>query len=550
MSETKFSRRHLLRMTGIAAVAAIAAACAPPAQPTAAPKKEEPTAAPKKEEPTKAPEATKAPAGKKKISISHIGGTSQEASEKSYRMKMFRAAFPDIEIENRWIGYGAYVEKMPLMVASGDISDLQFCNAFNDIPLMVEGKILTTTDDLLPKAGQDILACTPKPAWDSTIYENKQYAVTHNVYDLNVWGIYYRKDWMDKIGITKVPETIDEYGEALIAFTKKDPTGTGAQTWGRSPFNSLKFDDDVYHAFGAAVGHHANGFWRKRGDKIALDWVDPGLKEGVAWFAKMYKEGAIEPDGIVAPIEAWGTKWVAGQLGTQYTAYGGLDGDQRELRKTQPNATIIAGPAVKGPRGDQGFTGEGWPWCYVLSKKCQFPEDAVRLINWFFIPEILGKTICAGELSITNKGLNDKGWCDEYTLDEIAKMGQEYADKEKAMTDQTSFGGIWTTVGFVPPVLDHLPADMKAHFEGILQKRYSAAALEGMKYAGQYLKLTAKKRPAPSEKTYWPGLQTRFLEFLSQGATGAIEIEQGWKDWLDFFDKNGGPKLTEEVNAM
>jgi ABC-type glycerol-3-phosphate transport system substrate-binding protein len=543
------SRRHFLQIAGVTSVSAVIAACAPAATPA-------PTEAPKAEskaEATKVPEATKAPEGKKKISISHIGGTSQDASDKSYKTKLFREAFPDIEIENRWIGYGAYVDKMPLMVASGDIADIQFCNAFNDIPLMVEAKILTQCDDLLQKAGQDILACTPKEAWDSTIYDNKQMAMTHNTYNLNVWGIYYRKDWMDKIGLTKVPETIDEYGEALIAFTEKDPDGDGqANTWGRSPFNSLKFDDDVYHAFGAAVGHHANGFWRKRGDAIALDWINEGIKEAVAWFAKMYKAGAIEPDGITAPIETWGTKWTGGQLGSQYTSYGGLDGTARELRKTAPNAAIVPGPAVKGPRGDQGFTGEGWPWCFVLSAKCQYPEDAMRMTNWFFVPETLSKTICQGELGITNKGLNDKGWCDEYSLEEIDKMGQAYSDKVKEVSDLTYFGGVWNTAqtDLVPTILAHMPADMKTHFEGVLAKRMSPAAIQGRDFATKYLRLTAKKRPAPSEKTIWPALQTRFLEFLSQGATGTIDLDQGWKDWLDFFEKNGGPTLTEEINAM
>jgi hypothetical protein len=94
-----------------------------------------------------------------------------------------------------------------------------------------------------------------------------------------------------------------------------------------------------------------------------------------------------------------------------------------------------------------------------------------------------------------------------------------------------------------------MPEDMRKHYEAVLAKRMSPAALEGMGYAGKYLKLTEKMRPVPSEKTVWPALQTRFLEFLSQAATGTIDLEQGWKDWLDFFEKNGGPKLTEEANT-
>ena len=99
----------------------------------------------------------------------HIGGGSLEASEASPRMQLLRASFPELEIENQWVSYAGYLEKIPLAVASGDIADLQFCNAFNDVPLMMEADILLATDALLESHGQHILAATPPEAWESTI---------------------------------------------------------------------------------------------------------------------------------------------------------------------------------------------------------------------------------------------------------------------------------------------------------------------------------------------------------------------------------------------
>jgi len=425
MSKLLLTRRSFLISSAVALGATALAACSP--KEVEKPPEPAPTKKVVVEKPTEAPKEVKE---KAKVSISHIGGTSQEASERSYKTKMFREYFAeDIEIENRWIGYGAYVEKMPLMIASGDFADIQFCNAFNDIPLMMEGKVIAQMDDLLAAHGQDILACTPEAAWQSTIYEDKQWAMCHNTYDLNVWGIQYRKDWLDTLGLS-VPETIDEYAEVLYACTFKDPDKSGKDdTWGRSPFNSLKFDDDIYRAWGVAVGHHANGNWQTRDGEIKLDWVQPGMKEAVAWWAEQWQKGVMEPDGITAPIEVWGTKWRGGQLGTQYTSYGNLDGVLPSLKKIDPNASIVPGPAVKGPRGECGFTGEGWPWCFVLNVKCKFPEAATRMVNWFFLPEVLGKTMCQGELGITNKGLNDQGFCDEWTPAERVEMGDAYSKK-------------------------------------------------------------------------------------------------------------------------
>ena len=40
-------------------------------------------------------------------------------------------------------------------------------------------------------------------------------------------GMSYRQDWADKVGITKAPETIDEFYDMIYKFTYNDPDGNG-----------------------------------------------------------------------------------------------------------------------------------------------------------------------------------------------------------------------------------------------------------------------------------------------------------------------------------
>ena len=68
-------------------------------------------------------------------------------------MKQLRATFPNLDIENRWISYSAYVDKISLITSTGDLADLQFANAFNDVPLMMDSKLLLETGPLLDKLG-------------------------------------------------------------------------------------------------------------------------------------------------------------------------------------------------------------------------------------------------------------------------------------------------------------------------------------------------------------------------------------------------------------
>ncbi|MCY3900208.1 MAG: extracellular solute-binding protein [Caldilineaceae bacterium] len=535
-AQPKFTRRQALKLMGVGTFSAYLAACAAPAGPSD----------------MAGDGDSEMPAGEKKsISISHIGGGSVEASEKSQRMMLLRANFPDIEFENRWVSYAGYLDKIPVQIASGDLADLQFCNAFNDIPLMMENQIIIETGPLLEQYGKNILAVTPEPAWASTIYDGKQYAVTHNVYDLNNMCAHYRADWLEKLGLG-LPQTIEEYGEVMRAFSHGDPDGNGQDdTYGRLLYNSVRFDDDFFHAFGVAVGHHLNGFWRDRDGQLELDWVQPGMKDALAWMSSVWADGGFHPDSISIPLGQKDNAFHAGIAGNVYSGWPSIDFAENKIRAVAPDAVVMAGPAPEGP-GGSGYTGEGWPWTFVIPITAQWPEDCVSVIDWFFTPEIASQILCEGVLGVTNKGLNENGWCVEYTPEEKAAMGDEWTKKQNEVQDINVFWGLWLTIGTLGGTqpFPTFPPDMKKHFDDMLAAKYSENALAGRDISQEYRRLTAKARPVPSEKEFWPTLQTRFGEFISQAVAGTIDIDQGWSEWLDFFEKNGGPLLTDQVNEI
>lgn len=533
--QQKYTRRTALKMLGFGSAAAYLAACAPAAPATT----------------TESEGGSGAAAEPITISISHIGGGSLEGSEASQRMKLLRESWPNINFDNQWVSYAGYLEKIPLAIASGDLADLQFCNAFNDIPLMMEADVLIDCGPLLQEHGKNILAVTPEQAWDSTLYDGQQVAVAHNVYDLNIWLTMYRQDWLDTVGLP-VPQTIEEYGEVLRAFTKDDPDGNGAaDTYGRMLYTTIRFDDDIFHAFGAAVGHHMNGFWRERDGALALDWIQPQMKDALAWMREVWADGAFHPDSISIPLGRGADAFLGGFVGNMYSSWNGLDGSQQRLHAVNPDAQIVPGPAQEGP-GGRGFTGEGWPWCYVIPKTAEHPAECVQVLDWFYSPEIVAQVFCEGVPGETNKGLDENGWCVEYTREEKAEMGDAYANKVQELVDITTYQGLWlpyNTVGSTP-IFANFPDDIRAHFEGILQNKYSETALQAREISQEYIRLTAKKRPVEADKESWPGLQTRFSEFISQAVAGTIDLEQGWTEWLAYFEANGGPEITEQVNAL
>jgi ABC-type glycerol-3-phosphate transport system substrate-binding protein len=484
----------------------------------------------------------------KRITISNISGGSQEGSDEGWIWAEMKEALPDIEAVNQWVSYASYKEKIPLMIASGDIADLQFCHAFNDIPLMMEDKIIHETGPLLEEYGKNILAVHPSHVWESTIYDGKQYAVIHNVYSLDRWNLAYRKDWLDKLGLA-VPETLDAVKEVLTAFTKDDPDGNGeADTYGRQLYNTIRFDDDFFHAFGVGIGHHMMGFWRKRGDKVELDWVQPEMKEALAWMRDRWAEGVIHPESLTVPLGQRLKNWNAGFTGQAYTSYSEMDSSLNSIKGIAPDAELVAAVPPKGP-GGQGVSGEDNPWCYVTSAKCKYPEAAVRILDWMCSPEMSVKLMCGGVPGITAKPFTAEGWCLAYTFDERQEMGAKWTELNESVAG-VGVPGMWGPISTIEPsILATLSDDARKHFEEIEKKKYSPMAYPGIALSREYTRLSEKMRPVPADSESWPAFQTRFSEFIVAAVAGTQDLDAGWKEWTDFFEKNGGPEMTEQVNT-
>jgi len=236
-------------------------------------------------------------------------------------------------------------------------------------------------------------------------------------------------------------------------------------------------------------------------------------------------------------------------VGNAYTSWVSLDDTVKQIQTVQKDGVLVATNPISGPAGEGGFTGEGWPWVYVVPKTCKNPDKVTQVLDWFYTPDVVGQVFCEGVAGVTNPGPNDKGWCQEYTPAEKAAMS-DWADKQNSVADITQYQGLWlpyNTVG-PTPIFSTLPDDMKKHFEDILSAKYSKEALAARDISQKYLRLTEKKRPVDAEKDSWPNLQTRFSEFISQAVSGTIDLDSGWTDWLAYFQANGGPTITDQVN--
>src|SRR5262249_31617540 len=147
----------------------------------------------------------------------------------------------------------------------------------------------------------------------------------------NLWVTHMRTDWLTKLGLQR-PDTLADYETIMDAFTNKDPDGNGQKdTWGYEINTALYFDDWMFHAFGVAVGHHHNGFWRQRNGKVESDWIQPGMKDALAWIAGQYKKGVYAPNSVSGDITSH-TAFQGGKTGIAYTSAPATYSVQTQIR--------------------------------------------------------------------------------------------------------------------------------------------------------------------------------------------------------------------------
>ncbi|OWR32388.1 ABC transporter substrate-binding protein [Saccharibacillus sp. O23] len=201
--------------------------------------------------------------------------------------------------------------------------------------------------------------------WNTVKYEGKIYALP----SINLNGDYpqslvWRKDWLDKVGITKIPETLEEFETALKKFRNEDPDGNGKKdTYGMSD-HAIPF---VLGAFGLPAD---NTNYVLKDGKIEFAAVQPEMKEALALLNKWYKEELIDPEFITG--ENTGGYWADSQAfynnrigltggGMFYhwrnkpIGEGDAGGGQYlNFKKAQPNGEIAFGVPPVGPNGQSG----------------------------------------------------------------------------------------------------------------------------------------------------------------------------------------------------
>lgn len=258
------------------------------------------------------------------------------------------------KIDFQWYPQASYEEKVSVTLASGKLPDMIYGA---NIGSLVEQGAIIPLDDLLKEHGPNILAQLSNEDLMSMRYakDGKIYHIPTILDFPPAYAMQIRKDWLDNVGINKVPETWEEWKAAWTAFKVEDANKDGNSN------NEIPYAGDVYSlmpAFGINVADRY-GFLEDKEGNYTLAYELPEFKTYLEEMRALYKEGILDKEfatrGTFISSPELEKVFQANLAGSGMTWAANTRTTTEVLREIDPAATVIGTKPIKGPNGDQAI---------------------------------------------------------------------------------------------------------------------------------------------------------------------------------------------------
>ena len=120
-------------------------------------------------------------------------------------------------------------------------------------------------------------------------------------------GVFVRKDWLQKLGLTNEPATWNDFVTMLKDFVNKNPDHE-TNVVGLTANNEGFLQDMLWNVF------PTHGYWEKEGGRWIPGWTDPKMMNIVNDIHQLYSQGLLDKD-FSNGNNPYITKFVNGQAG-------------------------------------------------------------------------------------------------------------------------------------------------------------------------------------------------------------------------------------------
>ncbi|MFD2328086.1 extracellular solute-binding protein [Cohnella sp. GCM10020058] len=451
------------------------------------------------------------------------------------------------------------VDKLTLMVASGDLPDLFALPGDSPMfdQLVDQGQLEDLTDvyekyasplvkDLMTRDGGRTLEGSKR---DGKIYSIPRW---HDPIDASL-VLWVREDWRTKLGLPE-PKTMDDVKAIATAFATQDPDGNKkADTTGLYVSGDGTEPDGYYNLDPVFYGFHAypNSWVEDASGKLVYgkaqaDVMKPALK----LLQEMYKDKLIPKDFALKKGEQLEEDTAQGKYGLIYGEYYFPDYPLRSLKQADPKSDWKAYSIVSADAQPAMMPVPGLEILnrFVVKKGAAHPEAVIKMLN-LATEKLYGPNADYAKYNI-DTATNRSIW--KYTVVGQLLPRQEdnkYVNINKALETKDTSSLTTIEKDAYDKVVDFMNNGTIDNWPFFAMYGPGGSIRHHLEYEKEgrllYDKFTGTPTPAMTE--YKDALDVRFNDVMVKIIMGANVDE--YDKFVGEWYKQGGQKMTDEANA-
>lgn len=446
-----------------------------------------------------------------------------------------------------------YFEKLSTMLASGEVPDVMYIDEPQNWQALVDQGFLAEVPlELIEKYAPKHFAAinsVDNRIWAISSYKDANWAIPKYSQNEYSTSMIWRKDWLEKLGIEKVPETLDEMEQAFIKVRDGDPDGNGKKdTYGMTGSggaNQRQFDA-IFGAFGIMPGQ-----WIVENGKVTNSTISPKAKEALTLLNKWYSMGLIDPEMITDSQEDHLRKFQGDRVACFNTSVNNMSAktlsgirNKENFEAAHPGAkfedAVAFGQLPLGKNGDRG----DWLW----GPRTNFVVFGSHLED---DEEKLGRIL---------------SMLDDINYDEETALRVQFGEKGVTYDYNDSKIGPASGLKFLPPYDSDSAARASKGIGGFFNMFVCGGSWCGEDIAAKYSdpELMKIQEEYSAEGRYQDALMRPYLESAtrfqgeldklkttaySEFITGVRSLDN-WDDFVNEYLQSGGEQLQKEAQEF
>ncbi|WP_413375469.1 extracellular solute-binding protein [Paenibacillus taichungensis] len=278
--------------------------------------------------------------------------------------------YTDTQLNITWVPASAYDDKVSATIASGKLPDLMLARRNKESAMLnaqLSGYFWDVSSYL--KETKNLSQMNETGVKNASVNGSLFGVPRERV--LARYGMIFRKDWLDNLGL-KVPKTPEDIYTVAKAFTQDDPDQDGQKnTFGIQEDNTMELLKQLTVYNGGPNG------WGLKDGKVTPDFLYPEFKEALDLYRKMVSEGIISPDFSIAKKYEYFNK---GKAGMYFSVIDDAGTRHVDMMKQNDKINIDIAQNFEGTDGERVRGTNGYDSLLVIPKSSVTSEEKLKKI--------------------------------------------------------------------------------------------------------------------------------------------------------------------------